>query len=226
MRIRTEKLCKTYKSRTEQGKSFYACRDVEITLAEGETVGLFGDSGSGKSTLGQMLSGLLKPTSGKIFFEEQEIHYPFRGEARKNIQILFQHPEISFNPSLPLIASLKEPYKLYRLPYSTDILIENIEKFGLHEEHLYRKPAELSGGELQRAALSRLLVMKPKVIILDEPTSMLDVITQAQMIQMLREYQQENRASYIFITHNRCLCDGVCDRIYIVENGIVEPEGT
>ena len=112
MRIRTEKLCKTYKSRTEQGKSFYACRDVEITLAEGETIGLFGDSGSGKSTLGQMLSGLLKPTSGKIFFEEQEIRYPFRGEARKNIQILVQHPEISFNPSLPLIASLKEPYEL------------------------------------------------------------------------------------------------------------------
>ena len=101
---------------------------------------------------------------------------------------------------------------------------ENVEKFGLHEEHLYRKPAELSGGELQRAALSRLLVMEPKVIILDEPTSMLDVITQAQMIQMLREYQEKAGTSYVFITHNRTLCEEVCNRIYDVENGIVTLE--
>lgn len=224
MRIRTENLCKAYKSRTDASKSFFAAKDVNITLAEGETVGLFGDSGSGKSTLGQMLSGLLKPTSGKIFFEEQEIRYPFRGEARRNIQILFQHPEISFNPALPLIKSLVEPYLLYNIPYSPQILIENVEKFGLHEEHLYRKPAELSGGELQRAALSRLLVMQPKVIVLDEPTSMLDVITQAQMVQMLQEYQKNTNASYIFITHNRSLCDMVCDRVYTVESGIVKPE--
>ena len=96
--------------------------------------------------------------------------------------------------------------------------------FGLHEEHLYRKPTELSGGELQRAALSRLLVMEPKVIILDEPTSMLDVITQAQMIQMLREYQEKAGTSYVFITHNRTLCEEVCNRIYDVENGIVTLE--
>ena len=102
--------------------------------------------------------------------------------------------------------------------------LENVEKFGLHEEHLYRKPAELSGGELQRAALSRLLVMEPKVIILDEPTSMLDVITQAQMIQMLREYQEKAGTSYVFITHNRTLCEEVCNRIYDVENGIVTLE--
>lgn len=224
MRIRTENLSKTYKSRTDTSKSFFAAKEVNITLAEGETVGLFGDSGSGKSTLGQMLSGLLKPTSGKIFFEEKEIKYPFRGEARKNIQILFQHPEISFNPALPLIRSLVEPYKLYNIPYSKQILIENVEKFGLHEEHLYRKPAELSGGELQRAALSRLLVLQPKVIVLDEPTSMLDVITQAQMIHMLKDYQEETGASYVFITHNRTLCNSVCDRVYTVDNGIVTPE--
>lgn len=224
MRIRTEGLTKSYKSRTEAGKSFYACKDVNITLEAGETIGLFGDSGSGKSTLGQMLSGLLKPTSGRIWFEDREIRYPFRGDCRRNIQILFQHPEISFDPMLPLISSLKEPYQLYHLPFSNRILVENVEHFGLHEEHLYRKPAELSGGELQRAALSRLLVMKPSVLILDEPTSMLDVITQAQMIRMLQEYQEETRASFVFITHNRCLCESVCSRIYTVENGIVTPE--
>ena len=226
MRIRTENLCKAYKSRTDASKSFFAAKDVNIALAEGETVGLFGDSGSGKSTLGQMLSGLLKPTSGKIFFEEQELRYPFRGPHRRDIQILFQHPEISFNPMLPILSSLKEPYSLYHIPYSLPALIENVERFGLHEEHLYRKPAELSGGELQRAALSRLLVMEPKVIVLDEPTSMLDVITQAQMIRMLRDFQEKLGTSYVFITHNRTLCESVCDRIYDVESGIVTLEET
>ena len=224
MRMKTENLTKIYKSRVNKKENFYAAKDVNITLMEGETIGLFGDSGSGKSTLGQMLSGLLKPTSGRIFFGEDELKYPFKGPHRREIQILFQHPEISFNPALPLLSSLKEPYSLYNIPYSLSALIENVEKFGLHEEHLYRKPAELSGGELQRAALSRLLVMEPKVIILDEPTSMLDVITQAQMIQMLREYQKKAGTSYVFITHNRTLCEEVCNRIYDVENGIVTLE--
>lgn len=222
--MKTENLTKIYKSRVNKKTSFYAARDVNITLQEGETIGLFGDSGSGKSTLGQMLSGLLKPTSGRIFFGEEELKYPFQGPHRREIQILFQHPEVSFNPVLPLLNSLKEPYSLYNIPYSLPALIENVERFGLHEEHLYRKPAELSGGELQRAALSRLLVMEPKVMILDEPTSMLDVITQAQMIQMLREYQKQTGASYVLITHNRTLCEKVCDRIYDVENGRVTLE--
>lgn len=224
MRMKTENLTKVYKSRVNSKENFYASKDVNITLMEGETIGLFGDSGSGKSTLGQMLSGLLKPTSGRIFFGEDELKYPFKGPHRRDIQILFQHPEISFNTALPLISSLKEPYELYHIPYSPSILIDNVERFGLHEEHLYRKPSELSGGELQRAALSRLLVMEPKVMILDEPTSMLDVITQAQMIQMLREYQKKENTSYVFITHNRTLCENFCDRIYDVENGIVTLE--
>jgi len=224
MRLRTENLSKTYRSRTDRSKVFYASKDVNIELEAGQTIALFGSSGGGKSTLGQMVSGLLKPTSGKIFYEEEEIKYPFKGEARRNIQILFQHPEISFNPALPIIKSLTEPYKLYNIEYSLDILIENVERYGLHEEHLYRKPSELSGGELQRAALSRLLVMKPKIIVLDEPTSMLDVITQAQMIGMLKDYQREENASYIFITHNRSLCEKVCDKIYDVKEGIVTLE--
>ena len=223
MRMRLEKLSKTYKSRTGSG-SFYAVREANVTLEPGQTVGLFGDSGSGKSTLGMMAAGLLKPTSGNIFYEEAPLGWPFRGQARKNIQILFQHPEVSFNPALPLIRSMVEPYRLYGLPYSKEILIADVERYGLHEEHLYRCPGELSGGELQRAALARLLVLQPKVLVLDEPTSMLDVITQAQMVAMLRDYQKETGASYLFITHNRSLCDRVCDKVYDVEQGNITLE--
>lgn len=223
MRMRLEQLTKTYKSRTGKG-TFYAVRDADVTLGPGETVGLFGDSGSGKSTLGMMAAGLLKPTSGKVYYNEQLCTWPYRGQTRRNIQILFQHPEVSFNPALPLIKSMTEPYTLYGLPYSQKILVENIERFGLHEEHLLRQPSELSGGELQRAALARLLVLRPDVLVLDEPTSMLDVITQAQMIGMLRDYQQETGAAYLFITHNRSLCDRVCDRVYDVEQGNITLE--
>ncbi len=223
MRMRLEKLSKTYKSRTGSG-SFFAVREANVTLEPGQTVGLFGDSGSGKSTLGMMAAGLLKPTSGNIYYEEAPLGWPFRGQARKNIQILFQHPEVSFNPALPLIRSMVEPYRLYGLPYSKEILIADVERYGLHEEHLYRCPGELSGGELQRAALARLLVLQPKVLVLDEPTSMLDVITQAQMVAMLRDYQKETGASYLFITHNRSLCDRVCDKVYDVEQGNITLE--
>ena len=223
MRMRLEKLSKTYKSRTGSG-SFFAVREANVTLEPGQTMGLFGDSGSGKSTLGMMAAGLLKPTSGNIYYEEAPLGWPFRGQARKNIQILFQHPEVSFNPALPLIRSMVEPYRLYGLPYSKEILIADVERYGLHEEHLYRCPGELSGGELQRAALARLLVLQPKVLVLDEPTSMLDVITQAQMVAMLRDYQKETGASYLFITHNRSLCDRVCDKVYDVEQGNITLE--
>lgn len=224
MRMRLEQLTKTYKSRNGGGERFYAVRDANITLEAGQTVGLFGDSGSGKSTLGMMAAGLLKPTSGNIYYEDQLCAFPYRSDVRRNIQILFQHPEVSFNPALPLIKSMTEPYTLYHLPYSREILVENVERFGLHEEHLLRCPSELSGGELQRAALARLLVLRPNVLVLDEPTSMLDVITQAQMIGMLRDYQKESGAAYFFITHNRSLCDRVCDRVYDVQEGIITLE--
>ena len=224
MRMRTENLTKFYPGRTDRKNPFCAVENASLTLHEGESIGLFGDSGSGKSTLGQMLTGLLKPTSGSIFFEEEPIRYPFRGSVRRQIQILFQHPEVSFNPALPILTSLKEPSQLYDIAYSDKILLDGIQRFGLHEEHLYRKPSELSGGELQRAALFRLLTLQPKVIVLDEPTSMLDVITQAQMIQLLRAYQEHSGVSYVFITHNRTLCQQFCHRIYDMNAGTLTEE--
>lgn len=224
MRMQALQLTKAYKSRSRRGEALLAADHVDLELREGETIGLFGDSGSGKSTIGQMLSGLLKPTSGQILYNGRPISCPFHAGVRRDIQILFQHPEVSFNPALPLDSSMREPYQLYHLPFSQEILVHDIEQMGLHEEHLSRKPAELSGGELQRAALSRLLVLAPKVIVLDEPTSMLDVITQAQIIQILRKYQERSGASYVFITHNRTLCEKVCDRIYQIELGRAKEE--
>ncbi len=198
---------------------FTAVDGASISLQKGKTLGLLGQSGSGKSTLGQMMVGLLKPDSGELFFYGKLLSYPIRGQARRRIQILFQHPEVSFNPQLTLRQSLVEPFKLMGKPFDDGAILSVIEPFGLHAEHLARYPGELSGGELQRAALARVTVLEPEMILLDEPTSMLDVITQAQMIDFLRRYQQQHQTAYLFITHSTALAEQFCDEIVKMEDG-------
>ena len=198
---------------------FTAVDGASISLQKGKTLGLLGQSGSGKSTLGQMMVGLLKPDSGELFFHSKLLSYPIRGQARRRIQILFQHPEVSFNPQLTLRQSLVEPFKLMGKPFDDGAILSVIEPFGLHAEHLARYPGELSGGELQRAALARVTVLEPEMILLDEPTSMLDVITQAQMIDFLRRYQQQYQTAYLFITHSTALAEQFCDEIVKMEDG-------
>ena len=220
MLLTTEKLSKAYKSRKKGEPVFWAAKEVCVEFPEGKTVGLLGPSGSGKSTVGQMIVGLIEASSGEIFYKGERLSYPLKGELRKKIQILFQHPEVSFNPMLPLIRSMVEPYKLMKKDSSEKAILADIERFGLHREHLYRTPLELSGGELQRAALARVLVLEPELIILDEPTSMLDVISQAQIVHFLQEYQKEHETAYLFITHNKVLAKTVCDEIYEIREGI------
>ena len=198
---------------------FTAVDGASISLQKGKTLGLLGQSGSGKSTLGQMMVGLLKPDSGELFFYGKLLSYPIRGQARRRIQILFQHPEVSFNPQLTLRQSLVEPFKLMGKPFDDGAILSVIEPFGLHAEHLARYPGELSGGELQRAALARVTVLEPEMILLDEPTSMLDVITQAQMIDFMRRYQQQHQTAYLFITHSTALAEQFCDEIVNMEDG-------
>lgn len=198
---------------------FTAVDGASISLQKGKTLGLLGQSGSGKSTLGQMMVGLLKPDSGELFFHGKLLSYPIRGQVRRRIQILFQHPEVSFNPQLTLRQSLVEPFKLMGKPFDDGAILSVIEPFGLHAEHLARYPGELSGGELQRAALARVTVLEPEMILLDEPTSMLDVITQAQMIDFLRRYQQQHQTAYLFITHSTALAEQFCDELVKMEDG-------
>lgn len=219
MLLKTENLSKAYHMAGSRKELFYAAKEVNIHILEGETVGLLGDSGSGKTTVGQIITGLIKPTSGKIIYKGEEIKFPVKRSLRRQIQILFQQPEISFNPELAIIKSMEEPYKLYRPGSGKKDIINDIEKMGLKEKHLYRKPRELSGGELQRLALSRILALEPRLIILDEATSMLDVISQAQIVELLKTYQKENNTAYIFITHNKALATIVCSRIYHMDNG-------
>lgn len=197
-------------------------KNVNFNINSGEILGLVGDSGSGKSTIGQIICGLVNKTDGKIIFKGEEVKYPMEKKFKKSIQILFQHPEVAFNPKLKIYDSIKEPYILYKENWKREDIILDIEKLSLKKEYLERYPNELSGGELQRLALARVLVTKPDILVLDEPTSMLDVISQAQIIDILREYQKENNTSYLFISHHIALAKQFCNRIIKIENGFVD----
>lgn len=190
---------------------------VSFTIDRGETLGIFGDSGSGKSTIGQILAGLYPPISGEIRLDGAPISY--QGPQRRKVQILFQHPEVAFNPRMTLEDSMREPYRFFKLPYTHQALCGFLERFGIYEEHLKRYPAELSGGELQRLALARVMLVGPSFLILDEPTSMLDVISQAQVIQLLRELQEERGVGYLFISHDEALYKHFCTAICRLKGG-------
>ena len=195
---------------------FTAVDGASISLQKGKTLGLLGQSGSGKSTLGQMMVGLLKPDSGELFFHSKLLSYPIRGQARRRIQILFQHPEVSFNPQLTLRQSLVEPFKLMGKPFDDGAILSVIEPFGLHAEHLARYPGELSGGELQRAALARVTVLEPEMILLDEPTSNVDSINEGIILKALKE--QKNKKSIILVSHRESTM-AIADIIYRVKDG-------
>lgn len=215
MRIEVEDISFSYKNRNVINS---VLDKVSLSIGAGETVGLLGKSGCGKSTLGQVICGLRRPSSGRVLYNGDPLRYPYRGTIRREIQVLFQHPESAFNPKLQLIDSISEIYRLYNIPYSLENVCQMLEPFGIYEEHLKRYPLQLSGGELQRLALARILLADPKVIILDEPTSMLDSISQAQIIRMLMELQKERDISYLFITHDEMLCKIASDRIFSIED--------
>ncbi len=219
MLIELRNVKKTYKNRG--GVRVEAVKDASMQIEEGRIVGLLGSSGSGKSTIGQMIAGQFPHDSGTLLYRGQPLKYPYRGAPRRELQMLYQHPEVSFNPRLTLYRSLTEPYQVMKKPFSRETILQDLKPFGLYEEHLKRFPGELSGGELQRAALARVLVMEPRFIVLDEPTSMLDVISQAQVIEILRAIRKEKGVSYLFITHNEALCRAFADHTYRIRDGTV-----
>lgn len=227
MLVEAKDLAKTYKVGWPAKRRVPVLVRASLVLGRGETVGVVGESGSGKTTLGLLLSGLLKPDAGQVVFAGREItrlNGGERKEFRRRVQVVFQHPEGAFNPRWKLVESLSEPYRLHRLPFSPQALVEQLKNVGLGEEHLNRYPSELSGGELQRAAIVRAMALKPEFVVLDEPTSMLDAITQAQILRLLEEIQRQTGVAYLFITHDLELARLFCRRIYRLEKGVLTLE--
>ncbi len=189
-----------------------------------------GESGCGKSTLARVILGLIPPSGGRIFFHGQEITTASSAElkkVRKKMQIIFQHPESALNPRMKIYDSLVEPMRIQHLVNNhreeKKKASELIELVGLHKEHLSRYSHELSGGQIQRVVLARILSLQPEFIVADEPTSMLDVSVQAQVLNLFKEIQKKFNIAYLFISHDLEVIRWMSDRVAVMyAGGIVE----
>jgi peptide/nickel transport system ATP-binding protein len=181
-------------------KSPWILKDVSLTVEEGESVGIIGPSGYGKSTLARILAGYEKPSSGEVLIDGK----PMSDKGYCPIQMIYQHPELAVNPRWKMTKTLNEAWT------PNDELLT---KMGIEKEWLNRWPSELSGGELQRFCIARVLGPQTRMLLCDEITTMLDVITQAQVWNILTDIAKERKMGMIVITHNMALAKRVCTRI-------------
>jgi oligopeptide/dipeptide ABC transporter ATP-binding protein len=209
-----------------------AVNGVSIALQRGDVFGLVGESGCGKTTLGRAVVGLAPITAGEIYFNDQKIHGLGGKEAReraRHIQLIFQDPHASLHPRKTVCDLVGIGLKLHGLAHGYEIdeqVLAMLERVGFSIEHLYRYAHEFSGGQRQRIALARALVLRPELLILDEPTSALDVSVQAQILNLLKELQQEFRLTYLFISHDLGVVRYMSSRIGVMYLGNIVELGT
>ncbi len=207
-----------------------AVDDISLSLKKGETLCLVGESGSGKTTLGKVVVGLYKATEGKIFYKTEEGTYEISKKlplnVRQKIQMIFQNPYSSLDPRLTVERTLSEGLEMTEKFKSkpkelSSYLATLLEQVGLSKEYLFRYPHELSGGQRQRVALVRAMSLEPDLVVCDEPTSALDVSVQAQVVNLLQDFQDKLNLTYLFITHDMALAKYISDRIAVMYLGKV-----
>lgn len=199
---------------------------VTFEVMKGETFGLVGESGCGKSTLGRTIVKLYEPQSGTIEFDGHDISKLSGRQLkafRKDMQMIFQDPYASLNPRMTVGEIIKEPMHIHKI-YGTDEerearAVELLRIVGLKPDHIQRYPAEFSGGQRQRIGIARALAVNPQFIVCDEPISALDVSIQAQVINLLKNIQQEMNLSYLFIAHDLSMVKHISDRIGVMYLG-------
>ena len=204
-----------------------AVDDVSFDIYEGETFGLVGESGSGKTTTGRSILQLYKPTSGEVIFEGKNVEN-LKSRADKlaftrDAQMIFQDPYASLNPRMTVEDIIAEGIDIHGLAKSKkerSEMVENLlETVGLNRDHASRYPHEFSGGQRQRIGIARALAVQPKFIIADEPISALDVSIQAQVVNLLKDLQEEKGLTYLFIAHDLSMVKFISDRIGVMHYG-------
>lgn len=209
-----------------------AVDDVSFTVGKGETYGLVGESGCGKSTLGRTLVKIYPATEGKIIYDGKDIaklNKTEEKEFRREVQMIFQDPYASLNPRMTVGEIIKEPMEIHGILGSAsereERAAELLKLVGLKPDHIRRYPHEFSGGQRQRISIARTLSLNPKFIICDEPISALDVSIQAQIINLLKEIQEEMGISYLFVAHDLSMVNYISDRIGVMYLGHLVEEG-
>jgi len=206
-----------------------AVDNVSFELFEGETLGLVGESGSGKSTIAKIITGLVRPTNGEIFYNNVSLYNSNRkyqiDKSRGQIQMIFQDPYSSLNPRFKVRDIISEPIKFFQKNISRNELAQNvydlIDIVGMTRQSLDRYPHEFSGGQRQRISIARALATRPRLLICDEPTSALDVSIQAQILNLLKDIQDELHMTILFISHDLPVIRQMCNRIVVLKNGSV-----
>ena len=206
-----------------------AVDNVSFELFEGETLGLVGESGSGKSTIAKIITGLVRPTNGEIFYNNLSLYNSKRkyqiDKSRGQVQMIFQDPYSSLNPRFKVRDIISEPIRLFQKNISSSELTQNlydlIDIVGMSRQSLDRYPHEFSGGQRQRISIARALATRPLLLICDEPTSALDVSIQAQVLNLLKDIQDELHLAMLFISHDLPVIRQMCNRIVVLKNGIV-----
>lgn len=206
-------------------KKLCAVDNIDISIFSGECFGLIGESGSGKSTLANLVAGFISADEGSIRFLGNELSAKSR-EQRKDMQMIFQDPVMSFSPKMKVIDGVMEGLRYYsKISKSEqrDKALSVLEAVGLSSEFAERKCWQLSGGQCQRAAIARAIIINPKLLICDEVTSALDASIQMQIIELLSRFREEYNMSYLFISHNIGTVNQICDRVAVMYKGrIVE----
>ena len=207
---------------------------ISFDIYEGETYGLVGESGSGKSTTGRAVIRLYDPTEGKIIFDGHDISGKLSKKEndylRKNMQMIFQDPMACLNPRKKVKEIIAQGLRIHHDYKSEKELTERVyqilEKVGLSREHATRYPQQFSGGQRQRIGIARALIMNPKLVIADEAISALDVSVQAQVVNLMRDLQQELGITYLFIAHDLSMVKYISDRIGVMHLGHIVETGT
>ncbi len=227
--LEVDKLTKAFGPRRAKGAGVKAVAEVGFPLRRGETLGLVGESGCGKSTLSRLILSLIEPDSGQVRIGGVDFtHAPDRQkrEMRRRIQIVFQDALSSLNPRMTVGTNIAEPMRLQGLgtPASRQTEARRLLGLvGLRPEHAERYPHEFSGGQCQRIAIARALMLKPEIIVFDEAVSSLDVSIRAQILRLILDLQKQFGLSYIFISHDLGVIKRICDRVAVMYLGqIVE----
>lgn len=233
--LQVQALRKTYAIKGSNKYKMTVLDGVSLSIKPNETVGLVGASGAGKSTIGRIIAGLETSDSGQLIYQGndlQRMSAKERKQATSSIQMIFQDPYESLSPRMTIEQLVAEPLVIQKL-YAKDpeqrrhAVREALAEVSLSpDRYMQRYPHELSGGERQRVGLARAFITRPKLIVADEPTSMLDTSLRLDLLQLMKELSERHGIAYLFVTHDLALTRGLCDRLLVLDQGKVVETGT